>query len=157
MSSRLQLTAPDSKRVTPVFSTAYALLLHSFQRATTHLLFFQPFAHSLPKQPGCHPSRQRCPRLATLFQTLCFHTHANCSACNSFLLILMQTTRGVVYPFHEPAHFQPPAVPPRALCLRTHRAHSRSSCQELHRTQRRRGNLQLPRSSVRSSLFHAQG
>src|SRR5882724_6866157 len=94
MSSRLQLTAPDSKRVTPVFSTAYALLLHSFQRATTHLLFFQPFAHSLPKQPGCHPSRQRCPRLATLFQTLCFHTHANCSSRNSFLLILMRTARG---------------------------------------------------------------
>src|SRR5882724_1015915 len=148
MSSRLQLTAPDSKRVTPVFSTAYALLLHSFQRATTHLLFFQPFAHSLPKQPGCTPSRQRCPRLATLFQTLCFHTHANCSSRNSFLLILMRTARGVAYPFHEPAHFQPPNVPPRAHRQRTHRAYSRSPGHEFHRTQRRRGSLKLPRSSV---------
>src|SRR5882762_7012554 len=92
MSSRLQLTAPDSKRVTPVFSTAYALLLHSFAKSDNSSPFLSTVCALFTRTTGVAPLRaslsSSCHTLSNpLFSHSCklllpqlfsFDTHANC-------------------------------------------------------------------------------
>src|SRR5437667_1069039 len=69
MPSRLQLTAPDNKRVTLVFSTAYTLLLHSFAKSDNSSPFLSTVCALFTKTTGVYP-------LAATLSPSC-HTFSN--------------------------------------------------------------------------------
>ena len=72
MSSRLQLTVLFSKRVTPVFSVAYALLLRFFAHRCNSSRFLSIVCALFAENAWVAPLRAHCQRFPKFFKSFVF-------------------------------------------------------------------------------------